>query len=140
MKISKSKIRSIIKEELSRVINDVRASSQISEGVHHPLVDMAINFAKDIGAPMALESMVARHGKANMEGALGLAIESGELTAAEADRATTALLQIQQTNASNSSPYDEAPYDDDEDIEVDWMDGEVPDDEDSYSQNEEDYS
>ena len=132
MKISKSKIRSIIKEELSRVINDVRASSQISEGVHHPLVDMAINFAKDIGAPMTLGSMVARHGKANMEGALGLAIESGELTAAEADRATTALLQIQQTNASNSSPYDEAPYDDDEDIEVDWMDGEDPDDEDSY--------
>lgn len=132
MKISKSKIRSIIKEELSRVINDVRASSQISEGVHHPLVDMAINFAKDIGAPMAMGSMVARHGKANTEAALGLAIESGELTAAEADRATTALLQIQQTNASNSSPYDEAPYDDDEDIEVDWMDGEVPDDEDSY--------
>ena len=81
---------------------------------------------------MTLGSMVARHGKANMEGALGLAIESGELTAAEADRATTALLQIQQTNASNSSPYDEAPYDDDEDIEVDWMDGEGPDDEDSY--------
>ena len=132
MKISKSKIRSIIKEELSRAINDARASSQISEGVHHPLVDMAINFAKDIGAPMALGPMIARHGKANMEGALGLAIESGELTAAEADRATTALLQIQQTNASNSSPYDEAPYDDDEDIEVDWMDGEDPDDEDSY--------
>ena len=91
-----------IEREITPEGRQVMASRKKSRVARHPLVDMAINFAKNIGQPMKLAELVGKHGKANMEAAMSLAIESGELSGRETSRATTALLQIQRARRAGT--------------------------------------
>jgi hypothetical protein len=89
-----------VEREITPGGRQVMASSKTAR---HPLVTQAINFAKQLGTPMNLPEMVAKYGKVEMEAALGMAIESGDLSDREVDRALTAMQQIRRSRMASKT-------------------------------------